>query len=158
TFLTKEQVELIRSGLKEKDDLQLELYFELSLSTMARVNAISNIRLEQIDFDSGRINDVIEKEGYSVTLFPSKRTLNLIKRWIDERNSNDVVNEYLLLANYNGNWKKIEKGTLQQSWVKKIGKIIDIDLHAHDLRHSGSNILFQSGMSLETVSKLLNHK
>lgn len=158
TFLTKEQVEELRRHLKKKGELQLELYFELSLSTMARVNAISNIKIEQIDFKTGRINDVLEKEGYLVTLFPSKRTMELIKQWLEYRKKSKIESEYLLLANFKSEWKKVEKVTLQQSWVKRIGKLINLDLHAHDLRHSGSNLLFQSGMSLETVSGLLNHK
>lgn len=158
TFLTKEQVDELRKLLRKKGDIQLELYFELSLSTMARVNAVSNIKIEQIDFKTGRINDVLEKEGYLVTLFPSKRANELIKQWLDYRKKNKIENEYLLLANFKNEWKKVEKVTLQQSWVKRIGNLIGVDLHAHDLRHSGSNLLFQSGMSLETVSKLLNHK
>jgi site-specific recombinase XerD len=43
TFLTENQVEIMKTKLKENGDLQLETYALLSLSTMARVNAISNI-------------------------------------------------------------------------------------------------------------------
>lgn len=133
TFLTKEQVEDIRKGLKEIGDVQLELYFELSLSTMARVNALSNIRLDQIDFETNRINDVLEKEGYLVTLFPSKRARELMLQWIEKRKELGIENEYLFLAKFNGNWKKVEKVTMQSSWIKKIGKIVDLpELHAHD--------------------------
>lgn len=133
TFLTKEQVEEIRKGLKEIGDVQLELYFELSLSTMARVNALSNIRLDQIDFETNRINDVLEKEGYLVTLFPSKKARELMLQWIEKRKELGIENEYLFLAKFNGNWKKVEKVTMQSSWIKKIGKIVDLpELHAHD--------------------------
>ncbi|MCY9737445.1 site-specific integrase [Paenibacillus alvei] len=158
TFLTEKEVEQIRKGLKKIGDIQLELYFEMSLSTMARVNAISNIKIEQINFKDMRINDVLEKEGYIVQLFPSKRAIELAKQWIDYRKKEGIESEYLFVSKYKGVWKKTEKGTMQASWVKKIGSIIDIPIHAHDLRHSGSNILFQKGMPLETVSKLLNHK
>jgi integrase/recombinase XerC len=157
-FLTKDQVDKIREGFAVLNDIQLELYFEMSLSTMARVNAISNIKIEQIDFENKRINDVLEKEGYIVQLFPSSRALELAELWIDYRKRNNIESEYLFVSNFKGAWKKTEKVTMQQSWIKKIGRIINVDLHCHDLRHSGSNILFQSGMSLETVSKLLNHK
>lgn len=159
TFLTKEQVEDIRKGLQTIGDIQLELYFELSLSTMARVNAMSNIKVNQIDFKTGRINEVLEKEGYLVTLFPSKRAIQLMMQWLEKRREMGIENDYLFLAKFNGNWKKVEKITMQSSWIKKIGRIIGVDdLHAHDLRHSGSNLLFQAGMKLEDVSKLLSHK
>lgn len=159
TFLTKEQVKKIRSKLKKNDNLQLTLFFEFGLSTLARANAIANVKIEQIDFVNNRINNVLEKEGYIVTLFPSKVTMKLIKEWLDYRKKEGIVNEYLFITKYRGEWKNIVKGTLQNSWIKKIGEMIDIpQLHCHDLRHSGSNLLFHSGMPLEDVSQLLNHK
>ena len=159
TFLTKEQVEEIRKGLKEIGDLQLELFFEFGLSTMARANAISNVEIEQINFEKNRVEDVLEKEGYRVTLFPSQRTMDLIKQWLKYREEQGIENEYLFITKYGGQWKKVEKSTLQSSWIKKIGNIIGIpELHCHDLRHSGSNLLYHSGMKLEDVSLLLNHK
>lgn len=159
TFLTKEQVEEIRKGLAEKGDLQLELFFEFGLSTMARVNAISNIKVEQIDFGTNRIERVLEKEGYEVTLFPSTRCMELIKQWIEYRKDKNIECEYLFIIKGKDGWKKVDKSTLQSTWIKKVGKIInEPDLHCHDLRHSGSNLLFHSGLSLEEVSKLLSHR
>lgn len=159
TFLTKEQVEEIRKKLEELGDLQLQLFFEFGITTLARVNAISNVRIDQIDFESNRIKDVLEKEGYLVTLMPSPKTMKLIKRWIDYRKEQGIKSEYLFIVKYGGTWKKVDKTTLQGSWIKKIGNLIGIpELHCHDLRHSGSNLYYHSGMSLETVSKLLNHK
>jgi integrase/recombinase XerC len=159
TFLTKDQVERIREGLRSLNNLQLELFFEFGLSTMARVNAISNVKISQIDFELGRVERVLEKEGYEVTLFPSKRTLELITKWIDYRLSEGIESEYLFITRYSGEWGKVNKSTMQSSWIKKIGDIIKVpELHVHDLRHSGSNLLFHSGMKLEDVSKLLNHK
>lgn len=159
TFLSKEQVEAIRKGLAELKDLQLELFFEFGLSTMARVNAISNIKVEQIDFGTNRIERVLEKEGYEVTLFPSTRCMELIKQWLDYRKKNEVELEYLFINKGKDGWKKVDKSTLQSTWIKKIGKMInEPELHCHDLRHSGSNLLFHSGLSLEEVSQLLCHK
>jgi len=43
TYSTKEQVEQMREWLQKNGDLQLMTYAEFSLTTMARVNAISNI-------------------------------------------------------------------------------------------------------------------
>lgn len=158
TFLTKEQVEVIRKGLKKKADLQLDCYFEVSLSTMARVNAVSNIKIEQIDFKNKRINDVLEKEGKIVSLFPSDRAFERIKSWLEYRKKNNIESEYLFLTKYNGSYQKVSKNNIQSYWVKKIGDIIDIpNLHHHDFRHSGSNLLYHSGMALEDVSLLLNH-
>jgi len=158
TFLTKEQVEEIRKQLKKEGDLQLTTFFEVALSTMGRVNALSNIKIKQIDFEQNRILDVLEKEGKFVTLFPSKKAVTHIKNLLALRKSGGVESEYLFITKYGGEIKKVSKGTIQTQWVKRIGRLVNIpELHAHDLRHSGSNLLFHSGLSLENVSLLLNH-
>lgn len=159
TFLTEEQINKIRRGFKKYNNIQLELYFELSLSTMARVNAISNIKLEQIDIRNGIVEGVREKEGYIVDLYFSDRTKELIKKWIKYRQDNNIESEFLFITNYNKEWKQVNKNTIQTVWIKKIGSIIDIkELHPHDLRHSGSSLLFNKGMALEDIQELLNHR
>lgn len=159
TYLTKEQVNYIRKELSKTDNIQLALFFELGLSTMARVNALSNILIEKIDLDNRLINDVKEKEGYNVTLFFSQRCKNLINKWLEYRKENNIDNDYLFITKYNKQWNKADKSVMQNNWIKQIGKVInEPQLHCHDLRHSGSNLLYHSGMPLEEVSELLNHK
>jgi Site-specific recombinase XerD len=159
TFLTEEQVLKIREELEKKGDKQLILFFNLGLYTMARVNALSNIKISQINFDKKRIEGVIEKEGYEVTLMLNDNCVQNIKDWLKEREENGIDNEYLFITKYNHIYKNVDKGTIQKIWIKKIGAIInEPEFHVHDLRHSGSNLRYQKGASLETVSKGLNHK
>lgn len=165
TFLTEEQIQDIRKGLKKIGNLQLELYFELSLSTMARVNAVNNIKIEQIIFEDNIIENVKEKEGYIVNLYFSDVVKKLIKEWLKYREENNMESDYLFITkkyrDENGNWVwgQAGKNTMQSYWVKKIGEIIGIDtLHAHDFRHSMSSILYNRGMPLEEVQELLNHQ
>lgn len=75
---------------------------------MARANAISNVKVEQIDFDKSRATDVIEKEGYNVTLYPSQRSMELITEWMNYRKENNIECEYLFVTKYNGRWKKLK--------------------------------------------------
>lgn len=63
TFLTSEQVALMREKLIEYGDLQLRLYATISLSTMARIAAIASLKWSQVDFNSCVIRDVLEKRG-----------------------------------------------------------------------------------------------
>jgi integrase len=157
TFLTKEQVQLMKQKLEENGDLQLRLYVLLSLSTMARVNAISNIRWDQIDFDNRTINDVLEKEGKIVTLFYSNEVKNLLLQWKEYQEQQNMNSEYVFVTKYNGQTSQASVSTLSE-WTKKVGKMINVpSLHCHDYRHSGATLLKQSGMSLESVSNLLNH-
>ena len=52
TYLTPEQVALMRERLISSDNLQLRVYAMLTLSTMARVTAISSIRWDMIDLEN----------------------------------------------------------------------------------------------------------
>ena len=159
TFLTKDQVDLMRQKLKEYNDLDLEVYVLFSLSTMARVTAISNTRWEQIDFDLRVVNDVLEKEGYIVTLYFSdevKELLLNLKQYRESKNIDD--GGFVFFSGYGGSLSPITTGTLN-NWCKKIGEMIDVPtLHPHDFRHSGSQLMKLAGASIEEISELLNHQ
>lgn len=158
TFLTIEQVDLMKKKLKEYGDLQLEVYALFSLSTMARVNAVSNTRWEQIDFDERTVNEVLEKEGKIVTLYFSEEVKELLLKLKQYREENNIDDEgWVFITRYNQKYNKAVKGTLQQ-WAKKVGEMIGVpSWHSHDFRHSGSQIMLVNGCPLDEISSLLNH-
>ena len=158
TYLTPEQVDLMRTKLTEYGDLQLKTYAMFSLSTMARVNAIANLKWEQIDFEARECRDVLEKEGYIVELSFSNEVKDLLLALKKEREDKGI-NDYgwVFYSRYNDETKPISNGTLLE-WCKKIGNMIGVPtLHCHDFRHSGATLLKNMGMSLEDISELLHH-
>lgn len=169
TYLTMEQVELMRSMLDEAvsaagtiaakhSALMLRLYAFFSLSTMARVNAVSNTAWKQIDYESRTVNNVIEKEGYVVTLYFSHEVLRYLKE-LQEFRAQHSINDggFVFISERDGQPSSVTTSTLGD-WCKRIGKMIDVlTLHAHDFRHSGATLLKNSGMDLEDISSLLNH-
>ena len=157
TFLVKSQIDNIRKGLAEIDDLQLTTYFEFSLCTMARVTAISNVTWDQVDFDNYVVNDVLEKEGKIVTLYLDDRIVKLLKELKDYRNNNNIQCDYVFVSKEKDGHHQITSCGMRY-WTKKIGDIIGVStLHPHDFRHSGANLRKNAGVSLEMVSSLLNH-
>ena len=158
TYLTPEQVDLMRTKLTEYGDLQLKTYAMFSLSTMARVNAIANLKWEQIDFEARECRDVLEKEGYIVELSFSNEVKDLLLALKKEREDKGI-NDYgwVFYSRYNDETKPVSNGTLLE-WCKKIGNMIGVPtLHCHDFRHSGATLLKNMGMSLEDISELLHH-
>lgn len=57
----------------ENGDLQLLVYAFMSLTTMARVNAIAHLRWDQINFDERICENVLEKEEKSLSYRLMKR-------------------------------------------------------------------------------------
>ena len=168
TFLTMDQVELMRDKLNAQvsaaaTDYQknvwmtLRCYAFFSLSTMARVNAVSSIRWEQIDFESRIVTDVVEKEGYIVDLYFSEEVkgyLIELRKYREDRNMDD--SGYVFSTGIGAGAP--QTSTMNQ-WCKRIGNLISVPtLHPHDFRHSGSQLMLLAGASVEEISTQLNHK
>lgn len=157
TFLTQEQVDNMIKALKECGNLQLYTYAMFSLSTMARVTAVSSIRWEQIDFDERVVEDVLEKEGKMVTLYFSEGVKKLLLKLKKDREANGIVCPFVFITKYDGKYGQVTSSTLND-WAKKCGEMIDVPtLHPHDFRHSGSQLLSLNGCPIEKISELLNH-
>lgn len=160
TFLTHEQVYLMKYLLKERAksgkriDADLRLYALFSLSTMARVTAVSSIKWEQVNLSERTVVDVLEKEGKLVTLYYSEEVKDLLYETKKERERIGYDDGGYVFGR---NGKKIAVEVLER-WAKKIGKIIGVPtLHPHDFRHSGSQLLKLNGCPIEQISELLNH-
>jgi integrase/recombinase XerC len=158
TYLTKEQIEDMRVKLKEKGDLTLETYIMFSLSTMARVNAVSNLTWKQIDLENRVCNDVREKEGYLVVLYFSEEVKELLSNLKKYREENKIEDGgYVFFSKREDKITPMTNGALND-WCHRVGRMIGVDtLHCHDLRHSMATLYKNEGMSLEDVSLLLNH-
>jgi len=158
TYLTKDQVQLMREKLQEHGDIQLQTYAFVSLTTMARVNAVANLRWEQIDWDERIFSDVLEKEGKIVELSFSEETKRYLENLVQYRKDNEI-NDYgwVFISPYVTEDKPINNGTLND-WCKVIGEMIgEPTLHCHDFRHSYATLLKNEGVNLEDVSVMLNH-
>lgn len=158
TFLTQEEVDLMKVKLDEKSDIQLKTYALLSLSTMARVNAIAHLKWDQIDWNLCTFNDVLEKEGKIVTLFFSDLVKNLLLDLKKYREDNAICDYgWIFLGNQKSSTEAIDVSTLGR-WAKQVGEMIgQPTLHPHDFRHSGSQLMKLNGASIEAISELLNH-
>ena len=158
TYLTKEQVQLMREKLEEYGDIQLQVYAFMSLTTMARVHAIANLKWDQIDLEQRICENVLEKEGKIVELSFSEETKGYLEKLIEYRKENNI-NDYgwLFVTPFVNADNPIQDSTLN-SWCKKIGNLIGVPtLHPHDFRHSYATLLRNAGVSLEDVSTMLNH-
>jgi site-specific recombinase XerD len=158
TYLTKDEVQLMREKLEEYGNIQLQTYAFLSLTTMARVNAIAHLRWEQIDWDNRLFVDVLEKEGKIVELSFSEEVKDYLQKLQKDRKEKEIDDfGWIFYTSKVTENKCINNGTLND-WCKKIGKMINQPtLHAHDFRHSYATLLKMEGVDLEDISSMLNH-
>ncbi len=158
TYLTKEQVQLMREKLEEYGDIQLQAYAFVSLTTMGRVNAIANLKWEQIDWDERIFSDVLEKEGKLVELSFSQEAKEYLQKIVEYRKENNIDDYgWVFITPYVTADKPINNCTLND-WCKKIGNMIGVPtLHPHDYRHSYATLLKNENVNLEDISLMLNH-
>lgn len=158
TFLSQVQVDLIKQKLKEHGDIQLEVYALFSLSTMARVTAVSNTKWDQVDFEMRTVSDVLEKEGKIVTLYFNQEVKDKLLELQEYRKTKEIDDlGFVFITKYGGEVRNANSGTLFD-WSKRIGNLVGLPtLHPHDFRHSGSQLLKLAGMPIEDISELLNH-
>ena len=158
TFLTTEQIALMRESLIKCGNTQLRLYATLSLSTMARASAIASLKWLQIDINNCVIHDVLEKEGKVVDLFFNDEVKQLLIETQEMRKDKIDDHGWVFYSLRTTPTKHIHVKTLNK-WCTQIGEMIGVpSLHPHDFRHSGATMLRNAGMSLEDVSVLLNHE
>lgn len=159
TFLTLDQVNMLREKLTEYGDIQLQTFIFFGLSTMARVNAISHLMWDQVDLEERMCNDVVEKEGKIVDLYFSEEVRNLLIKLKNYREENKIDDYgWVFITPYVTEDRCITNGTLNE-WCKKVGAMIGVPtLHDHDLRHSGSNLLKDLGMDIQDIAELLHHE
>lgn len=158
TYLTKEQVQLMRERLEDYGDIQLQAYAFVSLTTMARVNAVANLKWKQIDWEERIFSDVLEKEGKIVELSFSEETKGYLEKLVEYRKEKEIDDYgWVFISPYVDAKTPISNGTLND-WCKKIGNMISVPtLHPHDFRHTYATLLKNAGVSLEDVSTMLNH-
>lgn len=158
TYLTKEEVQLMREKLEEYGDIQLQAYAFVSLTTMGRVNAIANLKWEQIDWNERIFSDVLEKERKIVEFSFSEETKGYLEKLVKYRKDHNI-NDYgwVFISPYVNENTPITNGTLNM-WCKKIGEMIGHStFHCHDFRHTYANLLKSEGVDLENISTMLNH-
>jgi integrase/recombinase XerC len=160
-FLTDEQIEQIREGLKDekKYDIIDKLLFEILLDSANRIGAVEKLRISDLDVDNCVFTNIREKRGYKVEVPISEETLQIIQQWFEIRKDMDNLEVDAIFISFYGNqYNKMNKGTLQRR-IRNIGKIIGLeDFHAHCVRKTTLNSIYEKTGDLSLAAEYGNHK
>lgn len=162
-FLTDEQIEQINNGLIDErnnyDILDIVLW-HIMLDSANRIGAIDKLTLSQLDLDNCVFKNIREKEGYIIDVAFTENTKEIILKYLEERkhNMDNLQVDAFFISNYDKEWRKMTKSSLQRR-IRKIGHIVGLDdFHPHCIRKSASNSLLNKGVDVNLVAKYLNHK
>lgn len=160
-FLTEEQINEIKEGLKDekKYDIQDKILFYLAMDSANRIGAISTLTLSSMDIEEMMFKDIREKRGKRVEVSFEEETRDLIEDWLYERKDkyDKMEVDALFITHYAGVWGKMTKATLQER-IKKMGRIIGLeDFHAHCTRKSSINLIVEKTGDISLGAELANH-
>lgn len=160
-FLTDDQIEQIREGLKnnKRFDVIDKLLFEVLLDSANRIGAVEKLKISDLDIENCVFTNIREKRGYRVEVAISEETLVLIQEWFETRKELDNLEvDALFLSYYGKEYRKMSKGSLQRR-IKNIGTILGLeDFHCHCVRKTSLNNIYEKTGDLSLAAEMGNHK
>lgn len=164
-WLSKDEVTMLLDYTKENvDDKNVYVCILLCVLTGARMNAVVNIKVSDIDLKNKTIKLLDEKKNTNKNYFGyfKDKYFDILKEQVELAQS---LNSSLLLTD--GSQDKNRGRYYSQRRIQPIldelfnqgvdKKDLKNRMVGHNLRHSFGSILVNSGVDLYTVQKLMNH-
>lgn len=126
----------------------------LGITTGLRVSAITNIDIEDIDFEAKTIK-TIEKGNYERYVFLSDKVIEIIKMWMKDREKllkNDACNALFISAKQ----QRIGVTTIRDM-LNKYTYNIDKKITPHKLRSTAATNLYDATGDIYLVADVLGH-
>lgn len=159
TYLTSEEVDkLLNMRLTKPVDYRNKAMLELIYATGARISEITNLELNQIDYDECIIR--VTGKGKKDRIIPFGDTASkALKEYIEVYRVFLIKNDTCNYVFINKNGSKISRQMIfkiLKSLAKKAG--IEKEISPHTLRHSFATNLLNNGADLRVIQELLGHE
>lgn len=159
TYLTSEEVDkLLNMRLTKPVDYRNKAMLELIYATGARISEITNLELNQIDYDECVIR--VTGKGKKDRIIPFGDTASkTLKEYIEVYRVFLIKNDTCNYVFINKNGSKISRQMvfkILKSLTKKAG--IEKEVSPHTLRHSFATNLLNNGADLRVIQELLGHE
>lgn len=158
-YMTPDEIQLLKSNIKwdkrnkkwKNRDLAI---ISLGCSTGLRVTAISEINIEDIDFDNNSIT-VIEKGNKERVVYFGSNTKRTLKAWLRDREKMESKNKDAFFISQKGG--RIGPRTIYDI-VSKYTADFDKHITPHKMRSSCGTNLYEQTRDVYLVQQVLGHK
>jgi len=152
----KEYNELTDFEIHDFFDLRDKAAIALFYSTGARISEIAGSLLVDLDLESGRLK-VSGKGSVERILFITDETVDLLKKYIQERDLKFAVKSEFIFVNRSGKGISV-KGMYNLIMKRAAAAGLSYKLSPHTLRHSFATELLNNGADIRAVQEMLGHK
>ncbi len=139
--------------------------FILMYNTGTRLNEILSLKLKDIKLDvTEPYINIIGKGNKLRCLYLLPKTVEHLKKYINENHVNINQEDYLFYSKIKGKQTKLSEQSVEKQlrhWAKIANIIcseIPVNLHPHQLRHSAATHWLEDGMNVVQISYLLGHE
>ncbi|MCX8082237.1 MAG: tyrosine recombinase [bacterium] len=154
--LSREEIDILIKNISEHDKLRNLAIIELIYGAGLRVSEVTDIKLEDINFEKKYIK-IRGKGNRERIVLINQCALSSIKNYLEKRTNGKISTSIWLFPNRSG--KKISR---QSIWklIKKISVYLPSEkrITPHTFRHSFATHLLEGGLDLRIVQELLGHK
>ena len=160
TYLNKVEINRLFKAVEKNPNKTMALrdstLFSVAIATGLRASALTNINLDDIDFENGNIR-VIEKRQKIREIPIGEHTQNVIKEWIKVRNEEfaDVGTTALFLSQKRGRLSGDAANDALKKYCMEAG--IQKKITLHKLRASTATNLAAAKVDLQTIAYMLGH-
>ena len=156
---------LATPGTSSSTGLRYTAMMSLQYSTATRIDEILSLKNKDLELDCTCPSMKVVGKGKKVRTVPiPKKTAAILKKYIAKFHGNKPdLDAYVFYSVSSGFFSKsTERGVNSQLNVyalkaSKACREVPKHIHSHQLRHSGATHLFDEGMNIFQISKLLGH-
>jgi len=152
----KEYEELTNFEINNFFDLRDKAAISLFYSTGARISEIAESLSADLDLDAGRLK-VSGKGSVERILFITKESIDLLRKYLYERDMKFQVKSEFIFVNKNGKGISV-KGMYNLIMKRAAAAGLSYKLSPHTLRHSFATELLNNGADIRAVQEMLGHK
>lgn len=159
THLDPSEIETVLKAVEDDANPRLKnrelCIISLALSTGLRISAISQMNIEDINFETNTVH-VIEKEEYYRDIPFGTKMRGLLLSWIKDRElyfegTNDGP---LFISQHRSRLSNDAIRNIVNKYTECLGKHIKV----HDLRKSTATNLARQGFDIRTIQEFMGHK
>ena len=134
----------------------------MALDTMLRASDLLGLKVSDVQLSDGSVcqSFPLRQKKTAQSVFPvlTKDTQKSLRHWLVE--SQKRSSDFLFTRNKDPHGSPISIGfyrTLIKSWVKSVG-LASQNISAHSLRRSKAIYLYEQGVTVELIGRLLGHR
>lgn len=160
-FLTKSEIGRLFKAVDKNPNRVMAMrdktLFSVAIATGLRAGALTNINIEDINWEDGIIK-VVEKRQKTREIPIGENTLNILKEWIGIRNKEfgDLDTTAVFMSQKNGRLSGDAANDALKKYCAEAG--IQKKITMHKLRASAATNLAASKVDIQTIGNILGHQ